>query len=114
MGQNMRLNLGCGNDYIEGYINIDAQPINQNIIQGDFRQLDKLGIVDNTIEEIRAFYILEYIHFKIFPDVFGSWVAKLKQGGVIEIKSIHAGMLTNKFAHNQISLEELKFELNLI
>lgn len=56
-----KLNLGCGGQYLEDYINIDLY--SQADIKMDIRELD---FKDNIIEEILLLHVLE--HFNI-PDV---------------------------------------------
>lgn len=56
----MKLNLGCGNDKREGYINCDISPL----IKPD-RIIDlekKLPFKTNSIDEILAYHVLEHIN----------------------------------------------------
>ena len=57
----VRLNLGCGNDLRDGYINVDAYAdVNPDTVW-DLEQTP-LPFDDNSVDEIVANHILEHIH----------------------------------------------------
>ncbi|MCK9568368.1 methyltransferase domain-containing protein [Candidatus Pacearchaeota archaeon] len=56
----MKLNLGCGNDYREGYINCDISPeVNPDKIV-DLEK--KLPFQDNSVDEIIIEHVMEHFH----------------------------------------------------
>lgn len=61
----MKLHLGCGGKYLEGYVNIDFPPTEKTIakvkadIYADIRELE---YPENSIDEIRSHHLFE--HFK--------------------------------------------------
>ncbi len=57
----MKLNLGCGNDKKQGYINID---VSKEVKPNKIWDLEKtpLPFKENSIDEILAFHILEHIN----------------------------------------------------
>jgi len=78
----MKLNLGCGNDNIKGYTNLDIKEgRNVNIVHNlnEFPYPFK----DNTIEEIRMSHILEHLDNPI--NTLHECHRILKRNGVIKI-----------------------------
>lgn len=73
-----KLNLGCGNIKLPGYINTDiktgpkfsAYPL--NVLHGDY-------------DEIRASHLLEHFSYRETAAVLADWVSKLKPGGILKI-----------------------------
>jgi len=56
----MKLNLGCGNDYREGYVNIDASKYAKPDVLLNIDG-NKLPFEDNSVDEVIARAILEHI-----------------------------------------------------
>ena len=62
----MKINLGSGYKRIDGFLNIDDDPL----VEPDFLcnvEKDKLPFEDNSVEEIRAHHILEHIGAGFIP-----------------------------------------------
>lgn len=56
----MKINLGSGYKRIDGFLNIDDDPL----VEPDFLcniEKEKLPLEDNSVDEIRAHHILEHI-----------------------------------------------------
>jgi len=84
-----RLNLGCGMDFKEGYVNCDMYPENLNtpfkkrILKVDLNDYP-LPFEDNTIDEIICSHVLEHL---VDPYRFISELHRiLKKGGRIIVK----------------------------
>ena len=78
-----KLNLGCGFDYREGYINCDMfKEVNPDIV---LNLEAKLPFEDNSIEEVLANHILEHITF--FIPLMHELHRILKVGGIIKIRT---------------------------
>ena len=62
----MKVNLGSGFKRIEGFVNVDDDPL----VEPDYIvnvEKDKLPFDDNSVEEIRAHHILEHIGDGFIP-----------------------------------------------
>jgi hypothetical protein len=97
----MKLNLACGQMYLDGYINID----NLSMYNGSMR-VDKQANVfdleweDNTVDEILLSHFAMYIGLEEMPTLLKRWYGWLKEGGdiIIEtgnVKSIAKFILEN-------------------
>ena len=79
----MKLHLGCGKRYLEGYIHVDI---------AEFEHIDyQLPIDDlstfksNTVEEIYASHVLEYFDRNDVINVLNEWKRVLKPSGVLRL-----------------------------
>lgn len=78
----MKLHLGCGNAYLDGWVNIDLDsPVAD--IKDDVLQLSL--IPDDSCEIIYACHILEHLGRKGYMDALSLWKTKLKKGGVLRL-----------------------------
>lgn len=86
----MKLHLGCGQVYLDGYVNIDY-PLSEHTVQektvaDKHADLTKLKYKAGTIDEVRLHHTYE--HF-IRPQALGllaSWCSWLKKGGLVHIE----------------------------
>lgn len=79
----IKLNLGSGGDYIEGYVNVDLYAE-----RADERyDVAKLPYEDNTIDEIRAFHIIEHFDYMNAYVVLHEWRRVLKVGGRLHLET---------------------------
>ncbi|MDO8885721.1 methyltransferase domain-containing protein [Candidatus Oleimmundimicrobium sp.] len=79
----MRVNLGCGEDYREGYINVDIRALKRVDITADVRNLP---FAHCSLDEILAIDIIEHFPQKESLEVLAYWVSLLKKGGSIFIQ----------------------------
>ena len=106
----MKLNLGCGTDIREqGYINIDLKPSAQYpsdvYQQGDVQSLDWL-CEDQTVEEILALNVLNYVPIAQVSTTIRNWAHKLIVDGVLKIATPDIYALAKIFANNQLSTRD--------
>lgn len=68
----MKLNLGCGLNKIENFVNVDIDPKVEPDQEWDFRR--KFPIEDNSVEHIVFFHVLEHLrkltHFALFQEMY--------------------------------------------
>lgn len=77
------LNLGCGKDIREGFINIDIFSDDDRVVFMDIR---KLELDDNSVDIILASDVLEHFSHRETMNVLKEWIRVLKPGGEIIIR----------------------------
>lgn len=86
----MKLHLGCGQVYLDGYTNIDF-PLSEHTVQeksvaDEFHDLTKLYYKAKSIDEVRLHHVYEHFPRHIALAMIISWHTWLKQGGRIHIE----------------------------
>lgn len=82
----LKLHLACGHDYGEDYINVDLYAPED--ARCDLRfDVQKLPYDDNTVDEIKAFHIIEHFHFFEIQEVLKEWYRVLKPGGKLYLET---------------------------
>ncbi len=79
----LRLNLGCGKDFRDGFINIDMFSDSPNVIYMDIR---KLEFDDNSVDMILASDILEHFSHREVDFLLAEWARVLRPGGDIVVR----------------------------
>lgn len=79
----LKLNLGCGNDFRSGFINIDLFSENPEVVFMDIRNLE---FNDNSVDYILANDVLEHFSHRETNKLLNEWSRILKPGGEIEIR----------------------------
>lgn len=75
-----KLNVGCGDHYIKGYLGIDLHmPEDQIDLRDDGRTLSK--ITDSSIDELYCSHMLIYVHPYEWKEMFRNWYRVLRVGG---------------------------------
>ena len=72
----MKLNLGCKNHKLEGFINIDISPKFSPDVVADVRRLNY-----KEVEVIYAGHLIEHFDCIETPDILENWIGSLKTGG---------------------------------
>lgn len=82
----LKLNLACGLDYLEGYVNVDLYPLENAKVDAQF-DVSVLPYEDNTVDEIRAFHIIEHFDWFQGQKTLEEWFRVLKPGGRLWIET---------------------------
>lgn len=86
MMDKLKLHLACGHDYDESYINVDLYAPED--ARCDIRfDVQKLPYPDNSVDEIKAFHIIEHFHFFEIQEVLKEWHRVLKPGGKLYLET---------------------------
>jgi SAM-dependent methyltransferase len=82
----IRLNLGCGVNYLPDYVNIDN---NTALVADQYCDVRYLPYSPGSVDEVLASHVLE--HFDIFsvPFLLADWISLLKPGGKLIIEVPH-------------------------
>ena len=83
-----RLNLGCGNHPLEGFINVDLNPKWADVV-ADIRDLSVFGT--DSVDEIVASHVIEHFYLWEVQDILIEWKRVLRPGGTlyVECPNIH-------------------------
>lgn len=86
----MKLHLGCGLKYMEGYVNIDF-PLSEHTIQeksvaDEFHNLYELNYKPGTISEVRLHHVFEHFERMAACAFMAGWNSWLKAGGILHIE----------------------------
>jgi len=96
----MKLHLGCGQRYLEGYINIDLptseQTVQLKVVADQHLDIQNLSYPINTIKEVRLHHVLEHFTRPIAFALISGWHAWLKEEGIlhIEVPDVYRQMFT--------------------
>ncbi len=82
----LKLNLASGKDYQEDYVNVDLYNSNTNLVDVQF-DVRNIPYDDNTIDEIRAFQIIDHFDFFEGQQIIKEWLRVLKPGGRLWIET---------------------------
>ncbi|MCA0430320.1 MAG: hypothetical protein LCH32_07440 [Bacteroidetes bacterium] len=86
----MKLHLGCGQKYMEGYVNIDypssEHTIQQTSVADEYHNLYELKYKPQTINEIRLHHVFEHFERMSACAFMASWNSWLIMGGILRIE----------------------------
>jgi SAM-dependent methyltransferase len=79
----MKLNLGCGDKILEGYVNVDVAESRKDMKPDVLCDLHDLSehFEDNTADEILSVHVVEHFWRWEVEDILKEWVRVLKPGG---------------------------------
>lgn len=77
------VNLGCGKDVRDGFLNIDLYSDDERVIAMDIRALE---LPDNCVDGILASDVLEHFSHRETTSILSEWARVLKPGGELVIR----------------------------
>ena len=91
MNDYMKLHLGCGENYLNGYHNIDYpsdnHTVQKNAVADQFCDIRNLSFTDNSIEEIRLHHLFEHFPRQVALALLCKWTKWLKTGCILHIET---------------------------
>ena len=87
----MKLHLGCGKTYLDGYVNIDY-PSTEHAVEADvhadlYADIRKLSYPPSSIEEIRLHHVFEHFTRPVALALLCRWRDFLQPGGLLRIET---------------------------
>lgn len=106
----MKLHLGCGQKYLEGYSNIDF-PSGEHTVQNysvadSVCDIRTMSFPQGTIEEIRSHHFFEHFPRQISLALLCRWTDWLKPGGLLHIETPDFQSSIYRFASPFVSFDE--------
>ncbi len=89
-GQPLRLHLGCGEQHLEGYVNIDYPPSHHNVMDTKadvFADIRSLDFPSESVDEIRLHHVFEHFNRVTALALLIRWHGWLKVQGVLHIET---------------------------
>ena len=86
----LKLHLGCGKNYLKGYINIDLPQGKQELMKAKadiYKDIRDLDYPQNSIDEIRNHHLLEHFTRQEALKLLLKWRRWLKPGGLLVIET---------------------------
>ena len=87
----MKLHLGCGMRYLEGYTNVDYPVSNQtvqiNLKADEYRDISTLVYPGCSVEEIRLHHVFEHFPRPVALALLCRWRDWLRVGGLLRIET---------------------------
>jgi hypothetical protein len=89
-GAPLRLHLGCGENHLNGYINIDY-PLIEHTVQAKtgadiFGDITKICFQSSAVDEIRLHHVFEHFDRPAAVALLCAWHIWLKEGGILHIE----------------------------
>jgi predicted SAM-dependent methyltransferase len=86
----LRLHLGCGQYYLDGYLNIDfplsEHTLQQESVADEYHDLTRLRYPAESIDEVRLHHVFEHFPRPQAAALVASWQSWLKRGGTLRIE----------------------------
>lgn len=86
----IRLHLGCGENYLEGYVNVDFPPSEHTVIKPRadlFKDIRDLEYPEESVDEVRSHHLFEHFSRVEAIDLLLKWMKWLKPGGILRIET---------------------------
>ncbi len=95
----MKLHLGCGKRYLEGYVHVDIDQHKHINFQHEINYLPMFK--DNTADEIYSCGVLEYFDSFEVKKVLQEWKRVLKVGGILRTSVPNFDSITKIYLKNK-------------
>ena len=87
----MRLHLGCGRQYFEGYVNVDYPPaehtVQSDLVADRYGDISTLSYPESSVDEIRLHHVFEHFPRPLALALLCRWRNWLKPGSLLRIET---------------------------
>ncbi|GAV31679.1 MAG: hypothetical protein QMD76_07570 [Anaerosomatales bacterium] len=87
----LKLHLGCGERYLDGYVNVDFPPSAHSVQQSSpadaFMDIRELRLPSHSVAEVRSHHLYEHFARPVACGLLSCWVSWLVEGGRIRIET---------------------------
>ncbi len=99
----MKLHLGCGQVYLDGYVNIDY-PLAEHTVQrksvaDKLADISELTFPPGSIDEVRLHHVFEHFRRPQIAAMVASWNSWLSMGGQLHIEVPDLGRIARVFVN---------------
>lgn len=96
----MRLNLGCGDKILPGYVNVDIAPSRKGQVPDVLCDLHALKFEEASADEILSVHVVEHFWRWEVVGVLKEWARVLKTGGKIVLECPNLESACREFLEN--------------
>jgi hypothetical protein len=86
----VKIHLGCGQKYLQGYVNIDFSPSEHSVqvetVADQHADILELSYPANSIDEIRLHHVFEHFSRPVACALISGWSSWLKVGGKLHLE----------------------------
>lgn len=100
----MKVNLGCGVEILEGYVNVDVRQLPGVDIVCDLKDLSQFE--DGSWDECRMSHVIEHFTEAEARAILKQIFCKLKPGGRLEVYCPDAMTIAWYYIHEELSIKE--------
>jgi len=100
-----KLNIGCGRDILQDYINIDYRELPGVDVVAS---VDKLPFKNNTVQEIYLSHVLEHFTETRAKNLLLYWFELLIPGGILVIRVPNIEVMARDYANGEIDWQNLR------
>lgn len=98
-----RLNLGCGETKLEGFVNVDFEDTTKPDVTCNFKK-DKLPFEDGEFDLVHLLHVIEHIEIRYWNNVFFEIRRVMKDGGEFRMAFPEFEIVSRYFLENHRNL----------
>ena len=106
-GHGLKLHLGCGDYWFEGYVNIDIEVYGGTDMCWNL--LERLPFQDKTVEIIESYEVIEHVDQDEAKNMIDDWYRLLIDGGKVRISTPDMDALVSQYEANKEKTIEFMF-----
>lgn len=104
----VKLNLGCGPSIMQGYVNIDTDPLDERVVKMNILNLD---YPEESVDEIYAKDIIEHLSLEQTVNAIAHWGKLCKKDATIFIQTTNFKKIIEAYSNGVWNLDALCYML---